>query len=351
MQASQGRPGNIAPPRTLRRAADPALAASVIEHLSVPTFALAVDRRVLLWNKACERLTGVAAESVLGTRRHWRAFYNRRRPCLAELVLTGRNQDVPSFYDRHAAPASSAHGVAVEGWSQMPRLGQPLYLAIEAAPIYDSSGAIVAAVETLRDLTTEKRRQLELESLAALDGLTGLLNRRSFDERLRQEIRRVARERLPLALLMVDVDDFKPYNDAHGHQVGDEGLRRVALAIRSALSRAGDLAARYGGDEFAVILPGVDRNGALHVAERIRERVDALGIANPFSAATQCLTLSIGGCVAPNDFSGAAEDLVARADAELYRAKWAGRNRTSVAEFEIIPKAVEAACSQPRVVA
>ena len=189
---------------------------------------------------------------------------------------------------------------------------------------------MIAAVETLRDLTVEKQRQAELESLAALDGLTGLLNRRSFDERLAMEVRRAHRADDPLALLMIDVDDFKPYNDAHGHQIGDACLRRVALAIRGALSRAGDIAARYGGDEFSVILPGADRAGALQVAEHIRRRVADLHIANPFSAISQSLTLSIGGCAAQG-FDGPAERLVALSDAELYRAKRSGRNRTSIA--------------------
>jgi diguanylate cyclase (GGDEF)-like protein len=310
------------------------LAINAMEHLGVPAFVLGADRRVLLWNKACERLTGVLAQDVLGKRSPWRAFYDRPRPCLADLVLARRVEDIESLYVRGGAAAHDGRSVSAETWCEMPKLGRPLYLAIDAAPIYDEAGAMIAAVETLRDLTVEKQRQDELESLAALDGLTGLLNRRSFDERLTQEVRRAFRAGHPLALLMVDVDDFKPYNDAHGHQIGDECLRKVALAIGGALSRAGDVAARYGGDEFSVILPGADRIGALQVAEHIRERIDDLRIANPFSTMSQRLTLSIGGCVAAHGFDGSAERLVALADAELYRAKRSGRNRTSIAACE-----------------
>jgi diguanylate cyclase (GGDEF)-like protein len=316
------------------REGDPEFALRVIERLSVPTFALAADRRVLLWNKACEELTGVPAQEVLGTLSQWRAFYDKPRPCLAELVLARRFEDVALFYARGGRTAPGDDRVSAEDWCAMPKLDRPLYLAIEAAPIYDETGAMIAAVESLRDITAERRRQAELESLAALDGLTGLLNRRSFDERLAQEARRASRVNHPLALLMIDVDDFKPFNDAYGHQIGDACLRSAAQAIRGALSRAGDVAARYGGDEFAVILPGADKTGALRVAKRIRERVDALPLANPFSTTSQKLTLSIGGCAAARDFDGSAERLVALSDSELYRVKRAGRDRTSIAEFE-----------------
>ena len=312
------------------RRPDSQFAVSVMERLGVPAFVLGADRRVLLWNKACERLTGAPAADMLGTRNHWRAFYGEPRPCLADLVLAQKLDEIALRYVRGDRAAHDGGGAATETWCEMPRLGRPLYLAVDAAPIYDDAGAMIAAVETLRDLTVEKQRQAELESLAALDGLTGLLNRRSFDERLALEVRRAHRAEVPLALLMIDVDDFKPYNDAHGHQIGDACLRSVALAIRSALSRAGDVAARYGGDEFAVILPGADRIGAAQVAEHIRRRVADLHIANPFSAISQSLTLSIGGCAAQG-FDRSAERLVALSDAELYRAKRGGRNRTSIA--------------------
>jgi diguanylate cyclase (GGDEF)-like protein len=317
----------------------------VVEHLSVPTFVLAADHRVLVWNNACEQLTGAPAREVLGTRDHWRAFYNNPRPCLADLVLEQRFGEIESLYVCGAGSARRAGAVAAETWCEMPRLGRPLYLAIDAAPIYDRSSAVMGAVETLRDVTRERERQVELESLAALDGLTGLFNRRSFDKRLSEEVRRALRVRHPLALLMIDVDDFKPYNDAHGHQIGDACLRRVALAIRGALSRAGDLAARYGGDEFAVILPDTDRIGALRVAQRIRDRVDDLGIANPFSSTSQRLTLSIGGSYATGEFEESAERLVASADAELYRAKRSGRDRISVSDCVWPPKALDGECA------
>jgi len=207
------------------REGDPEFALRVIERLSVPTFALAADRRVLLWNKACEELTGVPAQEVLGTLSQWRAFYDKPRPCLAELVLARRFEDVALFYARGGRTAPGDDRVSAEDWCAMPKLDRPLYLAIEAAPIYDETGAMIAAVESLRDITAERRRQAELESLAALDGLTGLLNRRSFDERLAQEARRASRVNHPLALLMIDVDDFKPFNDAYGHQIGDACLR------------------------------------------------------------------------------------------------------------------------------
>jgi len=336
METFRDGPGEAADaPRARER--DEALAVRVVEHLGVPAFVLGADGCVLLWNKACEDLTGAPAREMLGAPNPWRAFYDAPRPCLADLVLSRRVDAVGSLYLRGGASPRGGRALSAEAWCTMPHLGRPLYLAIDAAPIYDRSGSLVAVVETLRDLTADKRRQEELESLASLDGLTGLLNRRSFDERLATEARRASRERFSLALLMIDVDDFKPYNDAHGHLIGDACLRNVAAAIRGALSRAGDVAARYGGDEFAVILPGAERPGAAQVAQRVRARVAALHIANPFSTRSQNLTLSVGGCAAAPDFVGSVGRLIATADAELYRAKRAGRNRMSIADCEAGP--------------
>jgi len=311
--------------------ADHEFAISLLENLGVPTFVLDVDRRVLLWNKACERLTGISAQEVVGTKNQWRAFYNERRPCLADLVMARRVKEIGALYAKVSITPPSEFGVAAENWCVMPRLGHPLYLAIDASPIYDRSGNMIAAAETLRDITVQKQRQIELESLATRDGLTGLFNRRSFDERLAEEARRAARDKRPLSLLMIDIDLFKTYNDAHGHQTGDACLRAVALAISGALSRAGDIAARYGGDEFAVILPGASRSGAARIAQRVRRGVDDLGIRRPASTVSQRITVSIGGAVATTCVDGSSEALIASADAALYRAKRQGRNRTQLA--------------------
>ncbi|MBD2007099.1 MULTISPECIES: response regulator [Cyanophyceae] len=170
----------------------------------------------------------------------------------------------------------------------------------------------------------------KLERLASLDGLTQLANRRRFDEYLDQQWRHMAREKLPLSLILCDIDFFKPYNDTYGHQAGDLCLQNVAAALRLAVKRSTDLVARYGGEEFAAILPNTKIFGALHIAETIREQVKALGIAHAKSTVSPCVTLSLGiACIIPMpDVSSAT--LLKAADKALYQAKARGRDRWCV---------------------
>jgi diguanylate cyclase (GGDEF)-like protein len=169
----------------------------------------------------------------------------------------------------------------------------------------------------------------ELTRLSAVDGLTGIANRRHFDETLLKEWRRCMRDEKPLALLLIDVDFFKPFNDNYGHQVGDECLKSVARTLAETLNRSSDTVARYGGEEFGVILPDTDLAGACSVAESMRRAVEALGITHRFSAAAPKITISVGLSSAipqRGDDSGFIR-LLRQADAALYGAKSAGRNQ------------------------
>ncbi|WP_326543428.1 sensor domain-containing diguanylate cyclase [Pseudorhodoferax sp.] len=184
------------------------------------------------------------------------------------------------------------------------------------------------------DITALKRQQRELrmfserlEKLAVTDSLTGLVNRRRFDENLAAELRRAVPGTAPLSLLMVDVDKFKPLNDAHGHVAGDAVLRQVAQCLAGAVRRAGDMVARYGGEEFAVLLPRTGLDAARALAERIRQRVAALRLPLEQAAAVQ-VTVSIGVCASLDVPDGeSCSAFVERADAALYEAKRLGRNR------------------------
>jgi diguanylate cyclase (GGDEF)-like protein len=308
---------------------DVAFVGQLMESLSVPVFVLDTHARVTIWNRACEQLTGVPAPEVLGTGDHWRSFYDVQRPTLADLVLrTGG--DPARAGEALAAPGDARRatpGLSIESWCDMPRAGRRRYLAADASPIFDASGQLSAVVETLRDLTDEKMAQAALEQLATRDGLTGLANRRCFDDTLNAEWARALRQVQPLSLLMVDVDNFKAYNDAHGHLGGDECLKRVARAVASEM-RANDLVARYGGEEFAVVLPNQSLKGAAIVAERIRSRVEQLQLPCRFAAGH--VTVSIGAATAIAGPDNHANQLVAIADAALYRAKHLGRNRISL---------------------
>jgi diguanylate cyclase (GGDEF)-like protein/PAS domain S-box-containing protein len=305
---------------------DRAFAYQLMEMLAIPVFVLDTSSRVMIWNHACERLTGVAANEVVGTRDHWRSFFDDHRPTLADLLVEDRIDEVGRIYPRQG-PAQD-HYLSAESWCDMPRVGRRRYLAADASPIYDERGRLAAVVETLRDLTDEKLAQCALEQLATRDGLTGLANRRCFDETLHAEWARAMRQRQPLSLLMVDVDNFKAYNDANGHLGGDECLTRIATAVASEM-RANDLVARYGGEEFAVILPNQSLKGAASVAERIRTRVEQLQVPDALVPGDH-VTVSIGAATAMASSDNKASDLVATADAALYRAKHMGRNRISL---------------------
>lgn len=181
-------------------------------------------------------------------------------------------------------------------------------------------------------LETANRR---LRRLVAVDALTGIANRRHFDRVLDSELRRARRERQPLSLIFLDLDEFKRFNDSNGHTQGDEVLRRVALTLDETFRRGGDLVARYGGEEFAVVLPGVDARRAGLYAERLRRRVWRLAILNPASEVSDRITISAGvAAVVPHasGFIDATPDALLRAaDQALYRAKCLGRNRVCMA--------------------
>ena len=301
-------------------------AVNLVQHLVVPTFVLDAECNVLIWNKACERLTGVPAVELIGTREHWRAFYDSPRPCLADLLVQGRMKEVEALYVSHDDPSGLAFGVHAENWCIMPCLGTELYLAIDAGPIYDADGKLLAVIETLRDMTDHRRAQTALEQLATRDGLTGIANRRSFDEKLGNEWKRERRDLRTLSLLMIDVDHFKRFNDTYGHQAGDHCLQQIAKVLEEVVLRPGDLVARYGGEEFAVILSATDAMGAGIVANRILERVTELAIPHSGGEGGH-VSLSIGIATSLPQPDMTRESLITSADAALYKAKHAGRNR------------------------
>ncbi|AGE22739.1 GGDEF domain-containing protein [Anoxybacillus geothermalis] len=163
--------------------------------------------------------------------------------------------------------------------------------------------------------------------------MTGIANRRSFDERLASEWERTKRQKAPFAVMMVDIDAFKRFNDTYGHQCGDDCLRKVALSLEQTAKQYGGTAARYGGEEFAVILPHTSPSEAAAAAEAVRANVERLAIPHDSSPAACVVTVSVGAAVAVPQPNEGAESLLSLADQALYRAKQNGRNRTEVACF------------------
>jgi len=177
--------------------------------------------------------------------------------------------------------------------------------------------------------------------LASLDGLTNVANRRTLDNHLEEQWRLATRGQASLALLMIDADHFKEFNDRFGHQAGDECLRSIAVTLRALVTRPGDVVARFGGEEFAILLPGTPLEGAQHVAEAIRAAISELSIAHPASAqlATDAstsearrVTVSIGCAALVPRVGTHFHHLVEVADQALYLAKRGGRNRVCVAD-------------------
>lgn len=208
--------------------------------------------------------------------------------------------------------------------------------------IRGANGQPTKMVIIVRDITERKNseqriqhlvQQLEIEKNAAqlnaiTDSLTGLANRRHFDETIRTEFYRLKRSGAPLSLILLDIDHFKKFNDFYGHLTGDNCLEKVGAVLKTVVGRAPDIVARYGGEEFIIVLPETEKNGAIALAERIRQTIEDLAIPHAESEAADHVTVSLG-VVTVSSASDliAPEQIVAMADTALYSAKRAGRNR------------------------
>lgn len=195
------------------------------------------------------------------------------------------------------------------------------YLDIQLRPLKD--GVVI----NLTDATDLHEAQKRLRHLASTDALTGLDNRREFDEQFRLEVQRARRSGDPLTLVMADIDAFKPYNDHYGHAAGDDCLRLFALILKSIFARELDVVARYGGEEFAVLLPGTGVEGALNLTERLLLRLAREAIPHAASPVAEVVTASFGVAAFLSHAGDDEVQLLRRADAALYEAKLTGRNR------------------------
>jgi len=284
-----------------------------LDALSDPQFPLSLLRYVIR--------TGVAViedDIAQGSRFAADPYVRQHRPrsvmCLP--VRHGGNIDGILYFENRLAEASFTD----ERVEFLRMLGAQSMISIASAKLHDSLERRVA--ERTAQLEEANRK---LATLSITDGLTGLANRRRFDEYLRSESARAARTGQPLAVIMLDVDYFKKFNDRYGHQAGDACLIHVAHALAAGTRRGGDLAARYGGEEFSIVLPNTGAGQAYAIGESLRSAIEALDIAHA-DAATGRVTISVGVATrAPHDVAEP-DTLMRRADVALYRAKDAGRN-------------------------
>jgi diguanylate cyclase (GGDEF)-like protein len=235
------------------------------------------------------------------------------------------------FLSTRAEPADVATGIEAGGDDY---LTKPVDETILRAKL-----VAMQRIAKMRHRLIEVSRELEnansvLQRQAEVDGLTGLANRRLLDRHLAKEIARCTRTHSPLSVIMADIDHFKAFNDHYGHIAGDNCLQKVSNTLTGLISRSNDLACRYGGEEFCIVLPDTNLEGVSHVADRLRVRVERLKIEHAVGGGK--VTLSLGTCTSIPDQNCSAEQLIACADKALYEAKQRGRNR--VVSFEQTPQ-------------
>ena len=228
-----------------------------------------------------------------------------------QLKQDSATRDIPIlFVTAHHEAQEEARGLAC---GAVDFITKPIHPAVVRARVHTH-------------LTLQRQTEV-LKRLVFIDALTHAFNRRYFDERLAEEWGRAQRTGRPLGLILIDVDYFKQFNDVNGHKRGDDALRQVAQALKGTILRPSDVVCRYGGEEFACLLPDTDLDGALQVAQRMKLAVRDLAIGHPASAVAEVLTISAGVAVRTPTSGGDAAALLALADAQLYRAKAEGRAR------------------------
>nr|WP_315426280.1 diguanylate cyclase [uncultured Albidiferax sp.] len=300
----------------------------MLDALGTGVILLNTRGEVVYWNAWMARYSGLAAEAVLG--RDLESIFpgGLSGPFLGAVkrVLAYRLPVVLSNV-LHRAPLPLFHKLDASELAPPQRMPQALTL-VSVGDAHSGSFCLIQVTDTSMFVKRERVLQSQSERLsleAVTDGLTGVYNRKYFDQCLSAELRRHQRSKTVLSLLMLDVDYFKNYNDSYGHPAGDRVLKALVSSVKTQLLRPNDVLARYGGEEFVVILPSVDQAGAVLLAAKVRAAVAALDIAHADSQVASHVTVSVG---ATTSVAGHCDisALVEAVDQALYAAKSAGRN-------------------------
>lgn len=288
----------------------------------IASFVINEDHVITHWNKACEILTGIPASSVIGTKDSWRGFYDHPRPVMADLVLNGAiAKDIEKHYGHKFQPSELIPG-AVEAQDYFPKMHNGRWLYFTAAPLQDEDGKTIGAIETLQDITSQKEQEEKIIHQAHFDNLTGLPNRFLALDRLNLLIQEAERNSKKLAVLFIDLDDFKKVNDTLGHAIGDELLIQAADKLRSVI-RGSDTIGRLGGDEFIVLINNLE--DALEVRPIAEKLLKSFRDVFKVEKRELLLTTSIGISLYPDDGTEP-EQLLRNADSAMYHSKNEGRN-------------------------
>ena len=292
---------------------------AIVNNMAEGLLILEADSRIQFVNPMCLNMLGYSEQQLLG-----RSF--------GELLL----EPYQHAYQIHFFPDNAAHS-SREGLPSGPKEvavlrqnGEPLCLDLTLTALFLQQTFYIAL---LHDITQHKQSEQNLQSIANIDPLTNIANRRHFNSVLEEEWKRALRSGAPLSLVVFDVDQFKRYNDALGHQAGDRCLQAVAHTLKEQVNRVSDLAARYGGEEFVLLLANTDLTQATMMAETTRMAIEALQLVHPNASTGPWVTVSGGVACTYAQHGMPAEHLFAMADAALYRAKEDGRNRIYTTEM------------------
>lgn len=283
--------------------------------------------RIVAWNEWMQRHSGLAQHEVMG--RTLAELFpelcsSRLAMAVRGALLHGHSSLLSQSLNKAPLPLFATHA-PVSGHQRMSQ-------AIQVVPLFKNELQHHCMIQ-VTDVTLSVARErllrdqaMELRAFSHLDSLTSIPNRRFLDEYLAGELRRAVRSAASLALIMIDIDFFKRYNDNYGHQMGDQNLIRVAAALQSTLKRPGDKVARYGGEEFVVVLVETDQAGAAVMAEQMRAKVEHLKIEHCQSKVAPHVTVSLGVATTMPGKGCEPGMLIAAADQALYQAKHDGRN-------------------------
>ncbi|MEG3618645.1 EAL domain-containing protein [Magnetovibrio sp. PR-2] len=293
----------------------------VIDGCPVPMFVLNAEHEITHWNKACETTINNSSQDMVGTKNQWQPFYGHERPVLADLLISSETNKLADYYSG-IWKKSPLVDDAWEATDHFPDLcSGPKWLYFTAAPLRDPDGSMIGAVETLQDISAQKQYESDLEHQAKHDALTKLPNRAFFADRLSQAIAQAERSAQHLAVMFIDLDDFKTINDTLGHQAGDVLLIEIADRIKQSI-RAVDTVCRIGGDEFVVLLVNPDNEG--HVAYVTQRIIEELARPITMGNSNHRARCSIGVSMYPQDGTRPSQ-LLMHADSAMYTAKARGK--------------------------